>query len=156
VAEESLLLADDRARAHDAQPAHGLPRREAMGAHEVDCDERARAPQPRLAVHRHDTRRGVDGAEEGVDDERRRRGAVGEGEVVVAHAASLEGCGVVVRLVQADDGLYPHLMQRGGVERGAENAPPGGVVVVFEASKVVGSLEGNKLARHDDVEVTVD
>jgi hypothetical protein len=39
-----LLLPDDAPQPHDAQPAHGLPRREAVVLHHVECDESARAP----------------------------------------------------------------------------------------------------------------
>ena len=48
-AEEVLLPPDDRARPHEAQPAHGLPRREAVKPHHAEGDER---PRPREARER--------------------------------------------------------------------------------------------------------
>ena len=53
----NLLVADDGARAADAQPRYGLQRRPAPVLHDIAADERPGAPQPRLAVHRHGSRR---------------------------------------------------------------------------------------------------
>ena len=50
-------MADDGAWAADAQPAYDLVRRPAPVLHHVAANERPRAAQPRLAVHRHGARR---------------------------------------------------------------------------------------------------
>ena len=52
-------MPDDGAWAADPQPADGLHGRPAPVLHDVAADERARAAQPRLAVHRHGARRVV-------------------------------------------------------------------------------------------------
>jgi len=106
-----LLLADDAARADDAQPAHGPPRREAAGPHHVERDEGARAAQARHAVHRHDALGAVHQAEEAVDDVGRRGRAVLEEEVVVGDAVGGEVGPVVLWRVEADDGRDADLLE---------------------------------------------
>jgi hypothetical protein len=66
--QELLLRPEDGARAADPDPADEVGGGEAVVLHRVDPDERTRAAEARLAVHRH---RGVvvlAGAEELVDD----------------------------------------------------------------------------------------
>ena len=108
----------------EAQPAHGLPRREAVRPHHAEGDERPRPPQPRLAVHRHDARGGVGDAKEGGDDVARRVRAVLEEEVVVADAGGGEGSGVVLGLVEADHVGYAHLPEHLCVKGWREPAGP--------------------------------
>ena len=50
-ARADLLWPDDRARTCDAVPGDGLRGRQLVVLHEIAADERAGAPQSRLAVH---------------------------------------------------------------------------------------------------------
>jgi hypothetical protein len=105
-----MLLADDRPRQHaslsDAQPPHRRPRREPPLQHQVQRDERAGPPQPRLAVHRHQPLRRVHDVQEAPHHVRRRRGAVVEVEVVVADAVRGEVAAVLLGLVEPHHRLF--------------------------------------------------
>jgi hypothetical protein len=108
------LLADDGARADDAEPGDGLARAEAVRQHQVQRAQRARPPQPRAAVHGNGTLGGAHGVEEGDDHPLGRRDHILELEAHAADAALLEFIVVVFALVEPYDGAHAHVLE--GVE----------------------------------------
>ena len=98
-AEVVLLLADDAARAHDAEPAHGLAGAESVRTHHVTRNECAGAAEAGLAVHGDEAGRSVGDAEEGSDNVVRGASAVLELEIVVCDTLVREVTGVILRLV---------------------------------------------------------
>ena len=98
-----LQLADDAPRPHNAKPANGLTRLEAVRPHQVQRHKRARAAQPSPTVYSHWAWGGVDNGQEGVDGLRWGHGAVVEAEVMEADAVCLEMRRVVCGLVESHD-----------------------------------------------------
>ena len=123
-AEVVLLLADDAARAHDAEPAHGLAGAESVRTHQVACDEGAGAAEAGLAVHGDKARRGVDDAEEGGDNMVRGASAVLELEIVVCDPVVDKVVGIVLGLVKADDVGNTELVEDVDIVQRAEVAIP--------------------------------
>ena len=153
--EEVLLLPDDRPRPHDAQPAHGLPRREAAPPHQVERGERAGAAEARGAVHGDRARGRIGEGEEADEGGGRRRIAVGEGEAVVGDAGGGEGGWVVSRALELDDGGSAELVQDGDeVCRG--KVAHGAAIAVDGAGEVARPAEGDELARDHLVQVAVE
>jgi hypothetical protein len=85
-----LLLAEDGAGTHDAEPGYGLLGHEAMLQHQEEGDEGARPAQARAAVHRDHALGGVEDAEKAGHELAGRRSAVLEEEVVVLEAGAEE------------------------------------------------------------------
>ena len=89
--EVRLLLADDASRTTDAQPRDGFTCGQALVLHNVQSDQRAGAPESCKAVHSHEALRLLANLQESVHDLVVRRGAVGEGQLVVRNACACKG-----------------------------------------------------------------
>jgi hypothetical protein len=119
-AEEALLVAHDGARADDAEPGRGLAGGEAAEA--------------------------LGEEEEAVDGGGGRGGAVGEGELDDGDAAVLQLRGVVLRLLEADDGGDVELVKGVDVVDGAEVAAPSWLIEPLRARGVdLGPLNATNL-----------
>ena len=133
-AEVVLLLADDAARAHDAEPAHRLARAEAVRPHQVARDERAGPAEAGLAVHGDEALRGIDDAEKGGDDVVRGAGAVLELEVMVGDATLNKVASVVLGLVETDHISHAEVVEDVDIVQGTEVAVSAVVVLMLPPS----------------------
>ena len=150
-----LLLADDRPRPHYAQPRNGLARREALRPHHVQGDERARASQPSVAVHRHNSRGGVDDLQEVDDDVRGRYCAVVVVKVVVVQARRGEDAAVILDIVEPHHRGNADFAKDVCVVAGTEVANVVDVHEVTASGDVPGPLEGDELARDYFMQVAI-
>jgi hypothetical protein len=91
-----------------AQPAHGIVRCETVVLRHVERDERARAAQPRLAVHRQRPGDALGDDSELAHDMGRRGGAVLKGEVCDGDIPGAEGRLVVFGRVEPHNCLRTH------------------------------------------------
>ncbi len=117
-----LLVANDAAGPHGAQPGDGLMRYEAVQLHEVQRDERAGAAQACLAVDGEGSRCSLGEEEELGDHVVRRGGAILKEETGDCNAGDSDRLCVVAELVEPHDYSDVKILQDGRYITGTENA----------------------------------
>ena len=147
IVEVLLLGAEDRARPRNSDPSNEGRRREPEMLHAVEANQGARAPQTRLAVDGDRSWFVLGGRQELRHDLIRRCRPIDKEEVHVLDALLGELGLLVLRFIQANDKRHTQALENRHVVVRSERTVP--------VCHVERAREGDKLVRHDPVEVAV-